>query len=322
MSERDWANNLVLETIGGLAKCWACPMGANTEKGINLAGQQAAHEVLEDLVAILFPGCHGHEPVAEKELNKYLQQKLKSVTLSLKEQAVRAFKYQCTVDKCEDCDDCDQKAHDAVLYLVKSLSVIQKILQRDIVAAYEGDPAARSTMEIVMSYPGLYAIIVHRIAHLLYEKDVPLIPRIMSEYAHSRTGIDIHPGADIGAGFFIDHGTGVVIGETSVIGENVKLYQGVTLGAVSFEKDEQGNPVKGIKRHPDVGDNVVIYAEATILGNVSIGANSVIGGNVWLTHSVPPDSKVSNQQPRPLIRETDGTWKTANGPWDDFGAGI
>ena len=159
-------------------------------------------------------------------------------------------------------------------------------------------------MEVVMSYPGLYAIIVHRIAHVLYLKDVPLIPRIMSEFAHSRTGIDIHPGARIGAGFFIDHGTGVVIGETCVIGENVKLYQGVTLGALSFEKDQYGRPVKGIKRHPNVSDNVVIYAGATILGgDTSIGANSEIGGNVWLTHSVPPNSKVYNQQPQPLIRQ-------------------
>ena len=155
-----------------------------------------------------------------------------------------------------------------------------------------------------MSYPGLYAIVVHRLAHPLYEQKVPLIPRIMSEYAHSCTGIDIHPGARIGPGFFIDHGTGVVIGETCVIGRNVKLYQGVTLGALSFEKDEHGRLVKGIKRHPNVGDYVVIYAGATILGgNTTIGANSEIGGNVWLIHSVPPDSKVYNQQPKPLIRQ-------------------
>jgi serine O-acetyltransferase len=174
----------------------------------------------------------------------------------------------------------------------------------DIQAAYDGDPAARSMMEVVMSYPGLFAIVVHRVAHVLYRANIPLIPRIMSEYAHSRTGIDIHPGAKIGPGFFIDHGTGVVIGETCEIGKNVKLYQGVTLGALSFEKDADGRLVKGTKRHPNVEDNVVIYAGATILGGkTTIGANSVIGGNVWLTRSVPPETKVYNQQPKPLIRQ-------------------
>jgi serine O-acetyltransferase len=178
-------------------------------------------------------------------------------------------------------------------------------------------------MEVVMSYPGFYAIIVHRLAHLLYRNDVPLLPRIMSEYAHSRTGIDIHPGATIGAGFFIDHGTGVVIGETCGIGRNVKLYQGVTLGALSFEKDEQGRLIKGVKRHPNVEDGVVIYAGATILGGeTTIGAHSEIGGNVWLTHSVPPYSKVYNQQPRPLIRQSDGQWRLAEAGWSDVGAGI
>ena len=177
------------------------------------------------------------------------------------------------------------------------------MLQDDIRAAYEGDPAARSTMEIVMSYPGIFAISVHRLAHALYGAGVPLIPRVMSEYAHTRTGIDIHPGARIGSGFFIDHGTGVVIGETCVIGERVKLYQGVTLGALSFAKDEQGNLVKGIKRHPDVGDRVIVYAGATILGgNTVIGHDSVIGANVWLIHSVAPGSKVYNQEPKPLIK--------------------
>jgi serine O-acetyltransferase len=206
---------------------------------------------------------------------------------------------------------------------VKALPAILSILRKDFVAAYEGDPAAKSTLEVVMSYPGVYAVIVHRIAHCLYKSKVPLIPRVMSEHAHSKTGIDIHPGAAIGEGFFIDHGTGVVIGETCVIGKNVKIYQGVTLGAISFEKDAEGHLIKGIQRHPYVEDNVVIYAGATILGGATkIGANSEIGGNVWLTHSVPPGSKVYNQQPKPLIRAANGMWKTADGPWDDFGAGI
>jgi serine O-acetyltransferase len=159
-------------------------------------------------------------------------------------------------------------------------------------------------MEVVMSYPGVLTTMTHRIAHVLYLEGVPLIPRIMSEHAHSQTGIDIHPGAEIGPGFFIDHGTGVVIGETCVIGRRVKLYQGVTLGALSFPKDEHGNPIKGIKRHPNVEDDVTIYAGATILGGATvIGAGSEIGGNVWLIHSVPPGARVYNQQPQPLIRE-------------------
>jgi len=173
---------------------------------------------------------------------------------------------------------------------------VRRLVETDVEAAYEGDPAATSRMEVVMSYPGLYAVTVHRMAHELYRLGVPIIPRIMSEIAHSKTGIDIHPGATIGERFFIDHGTGVVIGETAVIGRNVKLYQGVTLGALSFDKDPStGALVKGIKRHPNVEDDVVIYAGATILGGeTTIGRGSEIGGNVWLKDSVPPNSRVYN----------------------------
>jgi serine O-acetyltransferase len=207
--------------------------------------------------------------------------------------------------------------------IVSELPAVRDTLESDIVAAYEGDPAARSTMEVIMSYPGLYAVIVHRLAYVLYRHDVPLLPRIMAEQAHSRTGIDIHPGARIGSAFFIDHGTGVVIGETCEIGDRVKLYQGVTLGALSFEKDEDGKLVKGIKRHPNVGESVVIYAAATILGGeTTIGHHSVIGGNVWLTHSVPPFSRVYNQQPQPLIRSSDGEWHEITTPVVDLGGGI
>jgi len=302
MASKEDIVKLVPGIIEELSKCWQCPVSANTEKGLNLAGQQAVHGVLNDLISVLFPGCHGHKPIPENELKKFMTKKLKAATSKLREQVDRAFEYECRKDHCADCDKCGDKARDAVEHLVSSLHSIQEVLQQDIVAAYEGDPAARSVMEVVLSYPGVYAIIVHRLAHLLYEKNVPLIPRIMSEYAHTITGIDIHPGAKIGPGFFIDHGTGVVIGETSIIGHHVKLYQGVTLGALSFEKDENGRLVKGIKRHPEVEDNVVIYAGATILGSKTIiGKNSEVGGNVWLTHSVPPGSKVYNQQPKPLI---------------------
>ena len=192
-----------------------------------------------------------------------------------------------------------------VAAFVARLPEVKRLVATDVQAAYEGDPAATSPMEVVMAYPGLYAVTIHRLAHELYKLKVPIIPRIMSELAHSKTGIDIHPGATIGESFFIDHGTGVVVGETTVIGRNVKLYQGVTLGAKSFQKDpETGALVKGIKRHPNVEDNVVIYAGATILGgDTTIGHDSEIGGSVWLINSVPPNSRVYNKPPAPELRE-------------------
>ena len=199
----------------------------------------------------------------------------------------------------------DADAHQVVAAFLARLPEVKRLVATDVQAAYEGDPAATSPMEVVMAYPGLYAVTIHRLAHELYVLKVPIIPRVMSELAHSKTGIDIHPGAQIGERFFIDHGTGVVIGETTVIGKNVKLYQGVTLGARSFQKDpETGALVKGIKRHPNVEDNVVIYAGATILGgDTTIGHDSEIGGSVWLIDSVPPNSRVYNKPPAPEIRE-------------------
>lgn len=174
------------------------------------------------------------------------------------------------------------------------LPEIQRMLTLDAQAAYEGDPAATSPEEVVCCYPGFLAIAYHRLAHELYRLGVPLVPRAISERAHSLTGIDIHPGAQIGERFFIDHGTGIVVGETAVLGRGVSLYQGVTLGAKKFELDEHGNPVKGVPRHPILEDDVIVYAGATILGRVTIGRGSVIGGNVWLTESVPPGSKITH----------------------------
>ena len=174
---------------------------------------------------------------------------------------------------------------------INTLPTIKKLLLTDIQAIYEGDPACTSKVEVTLAYPGFYAMLIHRTAHALYELNVPLIPRLMSEYAHRKTGIDIHPGAKIGAYFCIDHGTGIVIGETTVIGEHVKLYQGVTLGAKSFALDDCGNPVKGGKRHPNIGDNVVIYANATILGGeTTIGSGSVIAANAWINRSIPANT--------------------------------
>ncbi|MBP5166840.1 MAG: serine acetyltransferase [Oscillospiraceae bacterium] len=197
------------------------------------------------------------------------------------------------------CDIMDGEGPDCadrlVSEFISSIPAISDCLETDIRAAYEGDPAAVSEEEIMLAYPAFEAISIYRLAHCLYLLKVPILPRMMTEYAHTLTGIDIHPGASIGRYFFIDHGTGVVIGETCTIGEHVKLYQGVTLGAKSFELDENGNPVKGIKRHPDIGDHVVIYSGATILGgDTVIGSGCVIGGSVWLTHSLEPGSTVYN----------------------------
>ena len=205
-----------------------------------------------------------------------------------------------------DCRECRTEANRFAIQVMESLPEIRRLLETDIEAAYEGDPAAKSFEEIVLSYPSFEAISIYRIAHIISMLKIPLIPRIMTEYAHEHTGIDIHPNSKIGEKFFIDHGTGVVIGETCTIGSNVKIYQSVTLGAKSFPVDEDGNPIKNVKRHPDIGDNVVIYAGATILGGSTvIGENSVIGGNVWLTHSVPPNTTVFNAQPNPILKQKD-----------------
>jgi serine O-acetyltransferase len=198
----------------------------------------------------------------------------------------------------QPCSDCAEQGHRLALKLLDEVPSIRKILSTDVAASYDGDPAAKSYDEIIFSYPGIYATAIFRVAHKLFEYGVPLLPRIMTEYAHSVTGIDIHPGAEIGESFVIDHGTGVVIGETTHIGKSVRIYQGVTLGALSIPKDS-GNQFRGKKRHPTIEDDVIIYAGATILGgDTVIGARSVIGGNVWLTQSIPPDTTVILESPR------------------------
>ncbi len=299
--------------------------GGTGRDGLSLAGQRAVVEVLEELISVLFPTCFlSHGSGEGQGLLQRARSVFEGAVVVLRDQVRRAFEYECQRTECDpECEKCGEKADEAMAQLLGALPGLLAILHQDVQAAYEGDPAAKSTLEAVISYPGVYAVVVHRLAHVLHQAGVPLIPRIMTEHAHSRTGIDIHPGAQIGAGFFIDHGTGVVIGETCVIGQHVKLYQGVTLGALSFEKDEQGRLVKGVKRHPDVEDDVVVYAGATILGGrTRIGKGAVIGGNVWLTHSVPPRAKVYNTQPNPLIKESNGAWKTVDGPWNNVGDGI
>jgi serine O-acetyltransferase len=245
---------------------------------------------------VLFPGYTGKKIVTKSNVNFIVGDILCQLYSELSEQIERAYRYQCRIRQCEGCD-CRTMAENVTKHLLAQLPTIRQMLKGDVGAAFDGDPAAKSYEEIVISYPCIIAIAAYRIAHELYLKQVPLIPRIMSECAHARTGIDIHPGATIGRNFFIDHGTGVVIGETSVIGDNVKLYQGVTLGALSFRKDERGRIIKSGKRHPTIEDNVIIYAEATILGDIVIGKGAVIGGNVWIKESVPPGVTVTTPNP-------------------------
>ena len=267
--------------------------GINHIDGLNLPSKLAIYDSLDKLFRIFFPGYVGDSPVSRSSLNYLVGELLDKIYSELSVQTEKAYRYRCRMELCEKCD-CRQQADDAVIDLLEKIPEIREILKIDVAAAFDGDPAAKSFDEIILSYPCVEAIATHRIAHVLYLNEAPLIPRMMSERAHSRTGIDIHPGANIGRNFFIDHGTGVVIGETTEIGDNVKIYQGVTLGAMSFPKDERGRIIKGRKRHPTIEDDVTIYAASTILGgDTVIGKGSIIGGNTWITSSVPPGSKVS-----------------------------
>ena len=252
-------------------------------------------EQLEDIVeilrSVLFPGYFGDSNVRPDTMRYYLGAAIDKIFITLSEQIKRGLCFLCTKHEGE-CVDCESRSREATIQFLDNLGKIRHLLSTDVMAAYEGDPATESPGEIIFCYPSIQALINHRIAHELYKLDVPFIPRIISEMAHSATGIDIHPGAEIGEKFFIDHGTGVVIGETCVIGTNVRVYQGVTLGAKSFKLDEHGNPIKGVPRHPIVEDDVIIYSGATILGRVTIGKGAVIGGNVWLTKDVAPGSRI------------------------------
>ncbi len=264
---------------------------------VTLPSRRAVIEVVEDLRAALFPGYFGTSDLHDESLHYFVGATLARALRSLEEQICRglAFTDRHELQTCRHC--CDTAAAVTRSFL-GTLPEIRRLCASDVEAAYEGDPALKSRDEAIFAYPGIFAVTNQRIAHALHEQGVPLIPRIITEHAHTLTGIDIHPGARIGERFFIDHGTGVVIGETAVIGRNVRLYQGVTLGAKSFPLDEQGNPIKGIDRHPIVEDDVVVYAGATILGRIVIGKGSSIGGNVWLTGSVPPGSRVTQAEAR------------------------
>lgn len=275
-----------------------------TDEGISGFGTKLrVNEIIKNLEAGLFPTIYEKDLENKEFINIYVRKRLNTAAMELNSIIREVYINMCdNENKDINCKKCKNKADEATIKFMETIPRVREFLSTDIVAAYNGDPAARSIEEILLSYPYLEAITIQRLAHELFLLGVPLIPRIMTEYAHTKTGIDIHPGAKIGKYFFIDHATGVVIGETCVIGNNVKLYQGVTLGAKSFELDENGNPVKGIKRHPNIEDNVIIYAGATILGGTTtVGEGSIIGGNVWLTQSVPKNSRVYNNTPDNLI---------------------
>jgi serine O-acetyltransferase len=257
--------------------------------------------IVDDILEVLYPGYFGAKGLEPSNIDSHIEELLDSIFERLTEEIYRGIRPDCGTPA-EPCPHCRDLAEDHSLALLHRIPNVRRRLAADVQAGYDGDPAAKGTDEVIFAYPAIFAISVFRIAHEMTLIGVPLLPRIMTEYAHSRTGIDIHPGAQVGNGFFIDHGTGVVIGETTNIGDNVKLYQGVTIGALSFAKDNEGNMVRGKKRHPTIENDVVIYAGATILGgDTVIGEGSVIGGNVWLTHSVPPHTRVVIAKPELII---------------------
>jgi serine O-acetyltransferase len=286
MRENRLNSRKIENLVGEITRTYKGDSGINFIEASNLPVRDKIVEILDLFTELLFPGYTGKRTVTKSNISYIVIDILYHVYTELTEQIERAYKYRCRMEKC-DTGDCRAMAEDAAEHLLAQLPKIREMLKGDVGAAFDGDPAAKSYEEVVISYPCIMAIATYRIAHELCLKEVPLIPRIMTECAHAKTGIDIHPGAKIGKNFFIDHGTGVVIGETTVIGDYVKIYQGATLGALSFPKDERGKIIRGGKRHPTIEDNVTIYAEATILGDVVIGKNAVIGGNVWIKESVP-----------------------------------
>ncbi len=270
-----------------------------------LPSREDAAAIMQALEEVIYPGYYSAGGVTHQGIIYRVQERIGWLFEHLRDQIEKGLRHMKDLDA-DLCLTRDTTAEDSAYAFLESIPSIRRMLAKDIQAAFDGDPAAHCIDEIILSYPAVYAITAYRAAHELHEMGVPLLPRMLTELAHSRTGIDIHPGAEIGESFFIDHGTGVVIGETTIIGNNVKLYQGVTLGALSFPKDEKGRLIRGHKRHPTLEDNVVIYAGATILGgDTVIGEGSVIGGNVWLTESVAPGSRVVQAEPKPRFLAPD-----------------
>ncbi len=260
--------------------------------------------IISDIFELLFPGRSGTGVLNRHSVVEVITSLMEKVAIELEEQLFLAWFYENPLGLNDDqTHEYSELAKDTITALLENLPDLRIMMKEDAEAALDGDPAARSIHEIILAYPGVCALTMHRISHFLFEKKVPLIPRMIGEIIHTQTGIDIHPGATIGRSLFIDHGTGVVIGETTVIGDHVKIYQGVTLGALSFPKDSCGALIKGAKRHPTVGDYVTVYANATILGDITIGEHSIIGSSAWVHNDIPSYSFVQNEDPRTIIRE-------------------
>ena len=274
----------VVEALADASSTWTdMPLGRR-----EFPSRAALAALVEELRALLFPGFFGAAELKAETLRYHLGARMDRVAHGLADQIQRGLMASDAT-----CTDCTERARALAQAFLARLPEVRRLLATDIQAGFEGDPAATSPEEVLFSYPGFLALTNQRLAHELLKLGVPLLPRMITEHAHGITGIDIHPGAQIGERFFIDHGTGVVIGETCIIGANVRIYQGVTLGAKSFPLDAEGHPIKGVPRHPVVEDNVIIYSNATILGRITLGKGSAIGGNVWLTRSVPPGSVIT-----------------------------
>jgi serine O-acetyltransferase len=276
------------------------------QNDVPLPSVDALAEMMRLTSSVLFPDHFGPGDLVPETACYHVGAMLDRIAGLAVEQFKRGFCFNCPLCEAVACDMCEERARTITTQLLERLPEIRRLLALDVRAAFDGDPAGKNADEIIFCYPSIKALAKHRVAHELYRLEVPIIPRIISEMAHSETGIDIHPGAQIGESFFMDHGTGVVIGETAVVGRDVRLYQGVTLGAKSFPLDAHGNPIKGVPRHPIVEDDVIIYAGATLLGSITIGRGSVMGGNVWLTRSVPPGSRVL-QSPAEEMTHADGS---------------
>jgi serine O-acetyltransferase len=268
-----------------------------------LPSEETVIQILNLIAGALFPGYFGKKSLAAASLHFYIGAAITDVFDLLSEEITRCLVHERYASGQLNRPECEAEARKAAFALLKKLPELLGVLDEDIRAAYEGDPAATGYDEVIFCYPGFRALMIQRIAHELHLLEVPWLPRIMTEYAHRLTGIDIHPGAQIGRNFFIDHGTGVVIGETTLIGRNVRLYQGVTLGGYRFRKDEEGHLLRGYRRHPTLEDGVIIYSNASVLGPITVGAGSVIGANVILTRDVDPGTTVMIEKPRHRIRQ-------------------
>ncbi|THB74447.1 MAG: serine acetyltransferase [Desulfobulbaceae bacterium] len=296
-------HHLIPSVVKQLLNSWSTKECYEHISPVAIPSHRAIVDILKQARRILFPGYFTSAKLHASNLEYYIGKETTELYDKLTEQITMAIRHDCRRDN-QPCTNCEQRASEMAYYFIGKLPAIASVLAQDIRSTLQGDPASKSHDEIIFSYPGLHAITIYRMAHELFKLQVPIIPRIMTEWAHGETGIDINPGAQIGPGIFIDHGTGVVIGETTIIGKNVRIYQGVTLGALSLPRDA-GKSLRNTKRHPTIEDNVIIYSNTTILGgDTVIGANSVIGGNIWLTESVSTGTKVLLKKPELIYQKS------------------